>query len=93
MTESPKGAKRARKCEKRARRKRDASAQRRSNVDSNWLKPEACAEDIGVTKQHIYDLIGAGKLRAKRFSAKVIRVARTEWERFKTAAPDVSPAA
>lgn len=100
MTENAKGARRARKIEKRkrvAREKREAlNEQRRSAVDGSstrWLKPEKCAEDLGVTKQHIFDLIATGKLKAKRFSAKVIRIAASEWDRFVTGAPDAAPAA
>ena len=57
-------------------------------MNSAWLSPAQCADEIGVTRQHIHDLIAAGKIRAKQFSPKVTRVARSEWERYLSAAPD-----
>lgn len=64
---------------------------------SAWMSPAECAEEIGVTRQHIHDLIAAGKVSAKQFSPKVKRVARSEWERYLSAAPnapvDAAPAA
>lgn len=93
MNEHPKGARRARKVQKRAQ-KIEKRVRRRKTVESpNWLSPEKCAQDLGVTKQYIYNQIGAGRVKAKRFSTKVIRISREEWERFKLNAPDAAPAA
>lgn len=58
---------------------------------SNWLSPRECAEDFGVTPEAILKWIGEHKIAAKRVSQKCIRVARTEWERFKREIPDAAP--
>lgn len=70
------------------RSRREARRERQPEVNSSWLSPAECADEIGVTRQHIHDLIAAGKIKAKQFSPKVTRVARSEWERYLSAAPD-----
>jgi excisionase family DNA binding protein len=57
-------------------------------VTTAWLSPAQCADEIGVTRQHIHDLIAQGKIKAKRFSEKVTRIPRVEWDRYLSSAPD-----
>jgi len=60
---------------------------------SEFLTVAECAAEVGVTDQTIINWIDAGKIKAKRFGPRCIRVAATEWSRFKNDAPSTAPAA
>lgn len=62
-------------------------------MEASWLTPAQCADDLGVTRQHIHDLIAQGKIKAKQFSPKVTRISRAEWERFQNGTPDIPASA
>lgn len=47
-----------------------------------WLRIDQCAAFLGVSENQIWKWSRAGKLRVQSFSARVSRIARTEFQRF-----------
>lgn len=60
---------------------------------SEWMSLAECAREVGVSSRSMLDWIAQGKVRAKRFGPKCIRVHTDEWARFLRETPDHAPAA
>lgn len=57
-----------------------------------FITPQQAGAEIGVTPKTILDWIDAGKLEAKQFGPRTIRISLDQWERFKADRPARGPA-